>query len=120
MAEASSAPGDAHLEEARDVLAVLVLREHDDLRARAELADLERGLEAAEIRHRDVEEDDVGLQLLAAVDGLPAVLGLAHDLDVVGLLEEGPHALAHEGVVIGDDDARPSHERPPPESGSRT
>ena len=86
---------------------------------RAELADLERGLEASEVRHRDVEEKDVGLELDAAVDRLPSVLGLAHDLDVVGLLEEGPYAFAHEGVVVRDHDARPRHGEPLWESESR-
>ena len=95
-------PRDAGLEEPPDVLAVVVLREHQDARARAQLADLERRLEAAQARHRDVHHGDVGLEGLRPRDGLAAVGGLADHLHVVGQVEERLHAFADDGVVVGD------------------
>src|SRR5690606_27959425 len=37
--------------------------------------------------------------------GLAAVGGLGHDLDVVGQLEQGFHALAYQGLVVNQADA---------------
>ena len=80
-----------------------------------QLADLERRLEAAEARHRDVHHGDVGLEGLRPRDGLAAVGGLADHLHVVGQVDQGLHAFADDGVVVGDEHANLRHVRPPGE-----
>ena len=102
------------LEEARDVLAVVVLRENEDARVRRDLANLERRLETAEPRHRDVHEDDVGAERAADVDRLEAVGRLADDLDVLGRREERAEPLAQERVVVRDHDPNGGHGAAPP------
>ena len=85
------------------------------LRPRAQLADFQRRLEPAEARHRDVHHGDVGLEGLRPCDGLAAVRGLADHLHVVGHVDQGLHALADDGVVVGDENADLRHARPPGE-----
>src|SRR5687767_3045838 len=54
------------------------------------------------MRHADVEDDDVRLQLHRLLDRLGAVGGLAHDLDVVARLQDPHEPLPHDRVVVGE------------------
>ena len=53
------------------------------------------------------------------LDRLGAVGGVAHHVDVVGQVEQRPEAGAHDGLVVGDDDAD-AHADPPTGSTART
>ena len=65
--------------------------------------DLLGGREPVEHRHLDVEDDQVGTQLLRPVDGLLAVADLGDD-GVPLLLEHFLEVEADEGLVLGDED----------------
>ena len=68
-------------------------------------ADAADGLDAVDARHDEVDERDVGLQARDRLHRLLAVGGLPHDVDVVLQGEEAPQPLAHDRVVVGDEDA---------------
>jgi hypothetical protein len=59
----------------------------------------------AHARHLQVHQDDVRLQFAIARDGLFAVLDLGHDFQVGLGLDDRDQAVAHERMVIGDQDA---------------
>jgi len=63
------------------------------------------GLHPVQVRHGDVEHEDVGEEPLDQREGLRAVGCLPHHLDVAGLLQEGADPLADQVVIVGDDDA---------------
>ncbi len=61
--------------------------------------------ETGQARHRQIEQQDVGLEFERLGDGDVAVFGLADDLEA-GLVQQ--HVLDAEadyGVIVGDDDA---------------
>ena len=60
-----------------------------------------RGLEARDLRHPDVHQDDVGRGLVDQLDRLVAVGRLAHDLVAPGQQQRGD-AVAEEGVVVNE------------------
>ena len=62
------------------------------------------GLDAVEAWHADVHQDEGGAQAPRLVDGLLAVGGLAHHLDVRRRLEQLAEAGADERLVVGDQD----------------
>src|SRR3954453_700260 len=64
-----------------------------------------RRLEAVDARHRDVEDDDVGVRLGDAAGGALPVAGLPHDLEVGLLLERDADEVAHLGHVVAEEDA---------------
>ena len=63
-----------------------------------------RGSDPVEYRHAHIHQDDVGTQLARAFHRCPAVVGLAHDLDVVLCVEDEPEAAAHERLVVREQD----------------
>jgi hypothetical protein len=76
--------------------------------------------------HADVHQDDVRAEALRLLDGLDAVAGLADDLDVGLDLDDEPEPLAHEGLVVCEQDAdhcstssgsRARTTKPPPSCG---
>ena len=62
-----------------------------------------KGLETAEPGHRDVEDHDLGFELLDLLEHLPPVARLAGHLEVVLRLEEAAQALADDSVVVGNE-----------------
>ena len=70
-----------------------------------EVAQPADGLHPVQVRHGDVEHEDVGQQALDQLEGLLAVGRLRHDLDVARLLEEGTEALPDQVVIVGHHDA---------------
>jgi hypothetical protein len=68
------------------------------------------GLDAVQLGHRDVHDDDVGLQLLGQPDGFPAVAGLAGDLHVGLRLQDHPKAVTDHGVIVSQQDADALHD----------
>ena len=72
-----------------------------------ELLDLPRRLETVQQRHRQIEDDDVGMVLADGVDERPAV-GDARD-DVALRREQLLERFDKQRVVVGQDDARLRH-----------
>ena len=67
------------------------------------MADAFEDVEPVEVRHLDVQEDEVGLELLDRENGLAAVAAFAHDLDLRLLGQEAAQPLAREGLVVHDE-----------------
>jgi hypothetical protein len=63
------------------------------------------GLDAVDARHPDVHQDHVGVQFPGQPDRLGPVAGLAHDVDVVGFLQDHPETGPHQRLVIGQQQA---------------
>jgi hypothetical protein len=88
-----------------------VARQHHDRRVgrRRLRAQPAAGLDAVQPRHVDVQEDDRGLGVAGALDGLLPVAGLGHP--VAGdVLERRGDQPADPGIVVDDED-RPVHLR---------
>ena len=67
--------------------------------------DLRRGRDAVHHRHQHVHQHDVGLQFVRQPHRLGAVGGLADDLHIRVVRQKHAQALAHDLVVVGDQDA---------------
>jgi hypothetical protein len=70
-----------------------------------------RRLDAVELRHADVHQDDVGAGGLDQPQRLLAVARFADDRHVVLGLDDHSEPRAHEGLVVDDEDA--DHSAPP-------
>ena len=66
--------------------------------------DLLGRLDAVALGQLDVDDQDVGLELLDDVDDVAAVAGLADDLDDVRVGHPGLDRLADDLVVVAEDD----------------
>ena len=87
------------------------LRRQEDHRHRARLAQAAHDLEAVDVGHDDVQQDDVGLGLLGLAEGLLAAQGADHAEAVVG--ERHGHEAGDPGLVVGDEHERLGvHDRP--------
>jgi hypothetical protein len=60
------------------------------------------GFDAVHSGHRDVHQDDVRLHRVCESDRGRAVLGGADYLDVIDAFENVCEALAHQGMVVDD------------------
>ena len=93
-----------------DVLVEVEGREHEDADATvgrrvAAARDPPGRLDAVELGHADVHQDDVRRQASGLVDRLAPVRGLADDLEVLLGVEDHAEARADERLVVGDEDA---------------
>ena len=80
---------------------VLIVRgDEDDLRRRVVAEHPPRDLEAGEPRHLDVQEHDVGLQLVDRGQRLDTVAGLADHLDAADLIEQVAQLVAGQLLVV--------------------
>ncbi len=87
-----------------DVLVQFEHAEHQDPGARQGRVgtDAARGVDTVAAGHPDVHEDEVGAELPGAGDGgLPGV-GLPHDGEIRGSVDDEPEAVADEGLVVHD------------------
>ena len=90
------------------VLRVLVLREHHDPGPRVALAHLTGGVDAFALeagRHPDVGDEDLRLGGLGPADQLVEVGRHPDHLQVFTGVDEGADALAHDQVVVRQEDA---------------
>ncbi len=97
-------------------------RQDHDARVRVLLADRVRAVDPLELerrRHLDVGDDHVGHVLGGGGEQRGRVLGHPHDLDVVVGLQQRPHALAHEHVVLAEHDRDAHAARLPSAGGAR-
>ena len=87
-----------------DVLVGLEGGQDDDLDPGQVLigADSPGGLQAVDPGHPDVHQDHVGALATGQVDRLPAVGGLADDLQVLRGVDEDPEPGADQGLVVGE------------------
>ena len=72
-----------------------------DLRRGEVLDDAAGGLDAIDLRHGDIHDDDVGFEGLGQADGVGAIAGLPDDFHVGLLVEDELEALANHRVIIG-------------------
>ena len=79
---------------------------------RQQLLDLAGGLDAGALRHAHVHEHDVGHGLLRSLDGLGAVGGLTHELDVGFLLQHHLQPAPEQRMVVDDHHAKASARSP--------
>ena len=79
-------PGGAGLQRMRDVLLVVMHGKHDHAHFGMVGLDPRQGIEAAQARHRDVEEGDVGTVSSTSVDGVPTVDGDGDHVDAGDVL----------------------------------
>lgn len=77
-------------------------REYHDLALGRALANLRQRGEAVHSRHREVQEDEVGLQRPRLGDRLPAVLGLSDDVESL-LGEQRSQRVSGQRVVVDDE-----------------
>ena len=75
-----------------------------DTSASVPLLAVPRRLYAA-ARHDQIDQCHVGREFAADGGGRFGAVRLADDAEIVAGVEEGAYALAHQDVVIGDDDA---------------
>src|SRR3990172_7583144 len=64
--------------------------------------------DSIQLRHDQVQQDDVGLDVHELPDRLTAVGGLAHQLDPGFGLQQVPDALADNRVIVGDQHPNPA------------
>lgn len=86
----------------------VVGRQDDDARGGQFGAQLARGGDAAQARHFQVHQDNVGRELARRRRRLGAIGGLAHHLDPLGVAEDGSQPLANDLLVIYEQDANHS------------
>jgi signal transduction histidine kinase len=78
--------------------------QNHDLRRGGLFADARKRRQSVHAGHRQVEEDDVRLQLRGSRDGARAVLRVAHDVETL-LREQGREGVASQRMVVHDQDA---------------
>src|SRR5579864_4584557 len=88
------------------VLRVVLHRQDEHLHVGMLVYELRQCVEAAPLRHDDVEKDHVRLQRAGLEDRVAAVPRLADRLEIVLRLEHEPQPLPHHGVVVDDENAR--------------
>ncbi len=94
----------AELEGFHDLLGGGDAGEQDDLDVAGAFKDAAQGFQTGDVRHLDVEQEDVRLKVEGVGDGLFAVGGLADDVKGV-FRKEAADAEADDGVVVCDEDA---------------
>ena len=87
-------------------------RQRDDGHVRPRLLERSRRDQPIHPRHRDVHDDDVGLEIDGALDGGRAVAGLGDHFHVGLSVDEQPQTVPDGHVVVGEqyaEGARLSH-----------
>src|SRR5205814_3916718 len=108
----------AGLDRAHRILMLLMHAEHEDAQTRALAFHLLDQLHPALAGHRQIEQEDIEIELTDALHHLMAIPRLAHDVEVDRCLEQLAQSLPDDGVIVGDDD--PDHGAGPSPQGSRS
>ena len=61
-------------------------------------------------RHPDIDDDQIRSRVADQLEQVPAVTGLADDLEA-GALEQNGQTLAEQDIVVGQDHAQSGHDR---------
>ena len=96
--------GGAGVEHGADELGVGVHGEGDDADFGVGFEDAACGLDAVEVGHVDIHNDDVGAEVPGEFDGVAAGGGFADDFEIGVGGEDGAEAVADEGVVVGEEE----------------
>src|SRR5215467_11178853 len=88
--------------------------QNQNTRLRIGFQDLPRRLKAIQVRHSDVEDDDIRLQLLRLLDCLAPFASFSANLPLRLCLQQGNQPLAHDLVIISHQNPEDSHLSPPP------
>ena len=86
---------------ANDVAIVFGSSKHDHARGQGIEIHFLQDRQSVLVRHAQIEQKDVGLQLSQQLDALRAVLCFSDNGDVFVRLEELAQAITEDGVVIG-------------------
>ena len=97
-----------------DVGVVAVRREDQNPRARGSQLENSAGcLQPVEMGHRQVQNGDVGAQILGHLHGLQTIGGLPDHVDVLFHRQKRAEPLSDNGVVVGQHHGDALHGRPP-------
>src|SRR5713226_2857125 len=88
-----------------DVRLTVVDRQHDHFGLGQVTSDLTNGFDPVQARHRQVDDGDVGPQLVGQLDCHLAILSLGDYFDVAHRFETQTHALADDRVIVGEQNA---------------
>ena len=99
----------AGLESAKQIGLVGMHAENDGLGERMRGGELGDGFDAVENGHADVDHHDVRMESGGEFESLAAVGGLGDDFEAGVALQQKAQAGAHEGMVIGEQDADGAH-----------
>src|SRR6266849_7547455 len=102
----------AGLDDVANKLIGEVHREDEDAGLGKGFVDAARGFEAVEVRHADVHDDDVRLELLDEGDRLAAGFGFGADFPALLGGQQAFEAAADDVVIINDEDFECVHKRP--------
>ena len=97
----------------------LVHSQKQDLDLRIELLDFLGSLQPPEIRHGNVQDDQVRLLSFEKLQELYTVVGLAAYRNAVYLFDDFPYALAEDGMVVSQQDLEILHLIAPQEQARR-
>ena len=86
---------------------VLVLRGRQNDHARPLVGLLKRlqRRQAVQIGHAQIQQQNIGVQFPHALQHLAAVPGLSHDVEIILKKEQLLESIAHDGMIVGDEDA---------------
>jgi hypothetical protein len=79
-----------------------VLAENQDLGLGKGVTNEAGGLQAVEVGHADVHDDDIWSKLLGLSDGVPAIDGVPANVEVLRFRKKGAYATAHNFMVVRD------------------
>jgi hypothetical protein len=82
---------------------VAVHAQHNDADVGIALDDLRRRVDAVELGHSDIHDNNVGRELFGEADGFAAIGGFADDFDSRVGLEQEPKAFANYSVIVGNE-----------------
>jgi hypothetical protein len=77
-------------------------RKDKDAGIRSSGKDLPRGVEAIEVRHSDIEQQNIRLEFVGQFDGFTTVFGFAANLPSGTVFEDGANPFSGYLVVIRD------------------
>ena len=76
--------------------------QNDHLGLRQMRRDLTAGIDAVQLRHRNVQQHHVGPQFHGKIDRLASIRGLGHHLHIRLAFEQVSKAAANDRVIVGD------------------
>ena len=95
----------AGLEDQAHDLFGLIGGEDEHLGLWKQALELAGGIEAIQVRHPDIHDDDVGLELFGLCDGFTAGGGLAADFPTGMDLDEVAETASDDFVIVGEEDS---------------
>jgi len=83
-------------------LVVMVGGQHQNLGNGHFFGQSPRALDAAGLGHGDVQEDHIGQKTLSLLQDRFAIRGFTDDFDVLGHLDQMLQSLAHDRMIVGN------------------